>query len=29
MSHAGMHFPGVTLHDGVSFELIDAPCGNE
>jgi hypothetical protein len=27
MSHAGQHYPGVTLHDGVSVSIVDAPCG--
>lgn len=26
-NHNSKHYAGVALHDGVGFELIDAPCG--
>jgi hypothetical protein len=28
INHNGKHYLGVSLHDGVDFGLIDAPCGS-
>lgn len=28
ISYQGQHYAGVTMHDGVGFELADAPCGS-
>jgi hypothetical protein len=25
--HNGVHYAGLSIHNGVDFELIDAPCG--
>lgn len=27
INHNGKHYAGIAQHDGVGFELIDAPCG--
>lgn len=27
INHNGKHYPGIAVHDGVAFDLIDSPCG--
>lgn len=28
LSYNGHHYAGIAAHNGVGFELVDAPCGN-
>ena len=29
MSIDGVHYDGISIHNGVNFDLVDAPCGSD